>query len=165
MSHSLGTATGRDLYEVSQDVSVLENGERYSITFLQENTGPARLRFNRVAIRSILDAQGMLLQGKEIAANSVIIMIYDGGSFRLTSAITPNAAALPESSADIDFEFMQENRKLRPELRPTGVSAGTYGGSGRVPVMTIDDKGRVTDASEEEITASEGGMAKILLFG
>jgi hypothetical protein len=44
-------------------------------------------------------------------------------------------------------------------LSTTGVSAGAYGGTGAIPVLTVDDKGRITAASTVAPTTTLSGDA------
>lgn len=40
------------------------------------------------------------------------------------------------------------------DLSDTSVTAGTYGSASAIPIVTVDDKGRVTDVTEASITIS-----------
>ena len=48
------------------------------------------------------------------------------------------------------------NVDITLELKNTGVTSGVYGGSSDIPVLTIDEDGRITGASNASITTSLG---------
>ena len=61
---------------------------------------------------------------------------------------------------------------LNANLSTTGVTAGTYGGSSTIPVLTVDSKGRVTAASNTSISvpttltyAGDSGTGTLSLTG
>lgn len=50
-------------------------------------------------------------------------------------------------SADIDFVYDVNNGTVEAHLTPTGIQAGSYGVSNKVPVINVDNKGRLTNIS------------------
>lgn len=75
--------------------------------------------------------------GIVIGSNGII---FSDGSTQTTS--TANASNI--TSGELDSTL----------LANTGVTAGTYGSSTQVPVIVIDDKGRITSASNTNISDS-----------
>lgn len=76
---------------------------------------------------------------------------------RLSSLIgtivdTTNASFISEGTLDADL------------LEASGVSAGTYGSSTQVPVIVIDDKGRITSASNTNVSGGGGGSGITYLY-
>lgn len=70
-------------------------------------------------------------------------IIFSDGSTQTTS--TANASNI--TSGELDSTL----------LANTGVTAGTYGSSTQVPVIVIDDKGRITSASNTNVEGGGGG--------
>lgn len=71
----------------------------------------------------------------------------------LTDLINGGGAFLPITANVRGFGAIASFGTLRGgtvnlDLRATGVTAGTYGDAGKMPVLTIDGQGRITDASE-----------------
>ena len=52
-----------------------------------------------------------------------------------------------EESDEISFTYDSSAKNTSSHLKNTGVTAGTYGSGLQIPVITIDSKGRITDAT------------------
>ena len=63
-----------------------------------------------------------------------------------------NGAFTVTDSANIDFTYANNN--LTANLIPTGITAGTYGSSTLIPILTLDNYGRVIGVSTTTFSAS-----------
>jgi hypothetical protein len=65
-------------------------------------------------------------------------------SIRPPKQAIANNAFYVVDSANIDFTYDNNSKELIANLTQTGVIAGTYGSSTKVPVITLDVYGRIT---------------------
>lgn len=85
-----------------------------------------------------------LVDGRDIAADGAKLdLLEDGLELTLTGKVTGTAS----SNTGV--------MTLATELANTGVTAGTYGGSTSIPVITVDEDGRLTNVA----TASVAGIS------
>lgn len=87
----------------------------------------------------------------------------------LTGSVTGNAStattlqnirsitATGDASWTVNFDG-SANESATLTLANTGVTAGSYGSSTTIPVVTVDSKGRITSASTTSITVGDGAM-------
>ena len=68
----------------------------------------------------------------------------------VTTAVNNYDAALTVSTAQIENDAV-----TTAKIAPTGVSAGTYGSSSAIPVVTVNAEGQVTSASTAAITIAD----------
>lgn len=73
-------------------------------------------------------------------------------SIQLPKQSVANGAFTVTDSANIDFTYALNN--LTANLTTTGISAGTYGDSTHIPILTLDSYGRVTGVSTTTFSAS-----------
>ena len=102
------------------------------------------------------------LQGNLFVANGQSIIIDGGGSIggtgftgnltgtasnanALTSAVTLNLSG--DATGSATFTSAGDTATISTTLAASGVSAGQYGSSSAIPVITVDAKGRVTAVS------------------
>lgn len=86
---------------------------------------------------------------------------YFAGSFKgtaddalkLTNARDFSIDGLDVESSTVSFDGTS-NVILQGNLKTTGVSAGTYGGETQIPVITVDDKGRLSYAANVSIATT-----------
>jgi len=99
--------------------------------------------------------QGFRYIGKTAADSGSSI---DDSKFVLleADAALPNAKVL-SGSADVSITESENNVEVG--LTATGVAAGTYGSSTQVAAVTVDDKGRVTAASNIDIDFANASVA------
>ena len=81
--------------------------------------------------------------GKAISASNIPIA-FPSGSISVTGT-------------DLTMSGITGTAITNATLNPTGVVAGTYGGATQIPQFTIDSKGRVTSASNNNISFPSGG--------
>jgi trimeric autotransporter adhesin len=72
---------------------------------------------------------------------------------RITTATTIATTATPSGTAGGDLTGTYPN----PTLVNSGVTANTYGSSTLIPVITVDAKGRITNASTVSVSGGGGG--------
>lgn len=70
----------------------------------------------------------------------------------LSSAVTVSISS--DATGSATFTNAGDTANIALTLASTGVSAGTYGSTSAVPVITVDAKGRLTSVSTETITTS-----------
>lgn len=81
-----------------------------------------------------------------------------------TDGYTDSEAVQAVDAGTIDSTEIAKNfvrGKLSYSLRGTGVVAGTYGGATKYPVITVDSKGRITEASEQTLPSSSGTVTSV----
>lgn len=70
-----------------------------------------------------------------------------------SSALLPNSRTLAGSS-NIELDDSGSGGNISIDLTDTGVAANTYGALNVIPVLTIDDKGRVTNATSIAVSSA-----------
>lgn len=60
------------------------------------------------------------------------------------------------NSADINFNYNDAGNSISSLLTTTGVSAGTYGTPSTFPIVTVDNKGRITNITTDTVSAIFG---------
>ena len=99
------------------------------------------------------------------AADSQIIVIYNGVSYQVNAAQIVSTTGVPStrqvnSGTGLDGGGdLSANRTISiatggvdfDQLAVSGVTAGEYGSTTRIPVITVDEKGRVTSVDTAEI--------------
>lgn len=122
----------------------------------------------------IIDLQSIITAGTFNSQNSIPIITYDeygritdiksnliditsGQVSDFTEAVQDVVGNTLVDSIDIDFIYNDLNNTLEAFLTTTGVVAGSYGTSNKVPVISVDNKGRVESVSETliSITSSQ----------
>ena len=109
------------------------------------------------------------------SADSWVLITYQGKSYKITAGNLVGTATVPTSRLIIAGTGLTGGGSLASDvtlsiansgvtdvqLDTTGVSAGTYGTSSTIPVLTINNKGRVTSASSVALSVSNltGGSA------
>ena len=102
------------------------------------------------------------------AANSAIMIVYAGNSYQINAADIVSTTGVPTTRQVIAGTGLSGGGQLSSnvtlsiapggvgttQLSATGVTAGVYGSSTQVPVVTIDEKGRVTAASTTPVSVS-----------
>ena len=78
----------------------------------------------------------------------------------LSFTVAGNTIPIGGSSANIDAANITSGTLSSARLPTSGVAAGTYGSSSAIPVLVVDDKGRITGAS----TQSVAGVSKFSYF-
>lgn len=122
----------------------------------------------------IIDLQSIITAGTFNSQNSIPIITYDeygritdiqsnliditsGQVSDFTEAVQDVVGNTLADSIDIDFIYNDITNTLEAFLTTTGVVAGSYGTSNKVPVISVDNKGRVESVSETliSITSSQ----------
>ena len=69
-------------------------------------------------------------------------------------------------TADIDFSYNNATNQISAVLTSTGISPSTYGSATQIPVLTVDNKGRITAISNSSISAlgTPSGVDKAVQF-
>lgn len=78
----------------------------------------------------------------------------------------PNSRQLTSTATEITFTDDGAGSTLTLGLADTGATAGTYGDQLNIPVLTVDEKGRITSISTELIAGGDfaPGSAKYITF-
>ncbi|MGH8173129.1 MAG: hypothetical protein ACREPX_08270 [Rhodanobacteraceae bacterium] len=88
-------------------------------------------------------------------------IVYEGSRLYFTVERAQDAVGtILDASANITFTYDDDEPSIVADLTDTGVTPGTYGDATHIPRITIDEKGRVTDA--EEVDAAGGGGGGII---
>jgi len=67
--------------------------------------------------------------------------------------------AMFADSVDTDFTYNDAGNSINAVLTTTGVTAGTYGDASNFPIVTVDNKGRVTNVTTTSVSAVFGSNA------
>jgi hypothetical protein len=90
-----------------------------------------------------------------ITADAIVIPGFDSSTGNANSATKLETARFFNFSGDVDAVSVSfdgtANADFTLELANTGVTADTYGSSTEIPVLTIDEDGRITDANTVSI--------------
>ena len=95
------------------------------------------------------------ITGTTITANTGFVGDLQGtadDADALSSAVTINLSS--DATGTATFTAAGDQANIAVTLADSGVSAGSYGSTTAVPVITVDSKGRVTAVSTEAITTS-----------
>ena len=116
-------------------------------TYIFPNTGQltANASSGNIKIGLAEVAQNVGIYGSSISIPAMNIDIYG----RVLS-VTNSAISIPEGTYITNSNLIIANSSTGNVvlgLAPSGVSAGTYGGTGQTPVLTVDQYGRVTVAA------------------
>jgi hypothetical protein len=90
-------------------------------------------------------------QGQLAAAANAAIAIPSTQVTDFTEAAQDAVAAALISSPNIFPAYNDAANQMNFDLTTTGVTAGTYGSAAAYPVVTVDDKGRVTNVTTEPV--------------
>jgi hypothetical protein len=86
-----------------------------------------------------------------ITADAIVIPGFDSSTGNANSATKLETARFFNFTGDVDDVSVSfdgtANADFTLELTDTGVANGTYGSSTQIPVITIDDDGRITEAT------------------
>lgn len=100
--------------------------------------------------------------------DGLLLYVYNGNTYKIRAGDLLQVSGVPVSRQVIAGTGLQGGGQLSSnvtlsvapngigysQLAATGVSPGTYGDGGNMPVVTVDDKGRVTAASTVPVTVS-----------
>jgi hypothetical protein len=93
-----------------------------------------------------------------ITADAIVIPGFDSSTGNANSATKLETARFFNFSGDVDAVSVSfdgtANADFTLELTDTGVANGTYGSTTQIPVLTIDDDGRITDANTVSIATT-----------
>jgi hypothetical protein len=91
--------------------------------------------------------------GNKTFTNVVTGSITGNANTATTLATARNISLTGDATGSASFDG-SANAPITVTLANSGVTAGTYGSSSAVPVVTVDAKGRVTNVSTQNITTS-----------
>jgi hypothetical protein len=93
-----------------------------------------------------------------ITAEALVIPGFDSSTGNANSATKLETARFFNFTGDVDNVSVSfdgtANADFTLELTDTGVANGTYGSTTQIPVLTIDDDGRITDANTVSIATT-----------
>ena len=82
-----------------------------------------------------------------VANNTILLTTGDGSNFHVKTTTAVELSGKVTGTASSSNGTIQ----IATELANTGVTAGTYGTSSQIPVLTIDEDGRITAASNTAV--------------
>ena len=94
------------------------------------------------------------LTGNGTAASP--LQVVTGGSVG-----SVNSVAMTSTDFTISGSPITNSGTLIANITPTGVSSGTYGSSTQVPILTVNAKGQVTNASTVSISIPTQGLTSV----
>jgi hypothetical protein len=104
--------------------------------------GVCVIQENGLSVVAITKNGTTALDGGEFVVGKTYFLMWDGTEYQIVGALAPPSAALLASDAN----------GVPILAADTGVTAGTYGDSTNVSQITVDAKGRVTNAVDVPIT-------------
>lgn len=104
--------------------------------------GVCLIQENGLSVVAITKNGTTALDGGEFVVGKTYFLMWDGTEYQIVGALAPPSAALLASDAN----------GVPILAADTGVTAGTYGDSTNVSQITVDAKGRVTNAVDVPIT-------------
>ena len=108
----------------------------------------------------------------DVTGSANVVLVSGTNDITITTTIQPNSVALGTDTTGnytdrvvagngiIATGTADEGNVITVGLTNTGVTATTYGNATIVPIITIDDQGRITSASN--VTIAGGGAAAVL---
>ena len=134
--------TSNKLFIGQSDGSVVAIGGKYYTALIDAAT-------------SANTASAIVKRGSDggFSATYVAASLYGNAN---TATVLENGRNFSINGLDVESDTVGFNGSaavvLQGNLKTTGVTAGTYGGSSQIPVFTVDSKGRLTAASDRKST-------------
>lgn len=106
------------------------------------------------SIAGVLQSPASLLVDADVASDAAIAQSKISGLTTDLAGKVPTTRTVGTTDGLTGGGALSGNLTL--QLTTTGVAAGLYGSSSKIPALTIDEKGRITAASEADVTGGNG---------
>jgi hypothetical protein len=148
---------------VGAKIRAYQVGAMYSVKTNLANTGAATLAIDGLAAVPIRKQQGQAaLVAGDLAANTTIVLQYDGVQFELLTPVANAPASGGSSSVTLSGDVTGTGTGTVPTtLSTVNANTGTFGSSSQVPVLTVDAKGRITGISTVTSAGGSGGLTAL----